>query len=135
VEGFAARPNPGQEPLGARPVRTLAAGSVRSTALLHTRLAPLHGQLTTRRPRRYQEQEHRGRVEQQRNHENEPSQDRLAVGAKQRRQIPYLALVALDSAALAIYGGLLDLEVDEMNHDGGPGVKPEGARTSAPVGG
>ena len=37
-------------------------------------------------PRRCEEQQHRGRVEQQRNHENEPSEDRLVVGADERRQ-------------------------------------------------
>jgi hypothetical protein len=36
------------------------------------------------------------RLEQHRNHENEPSQDGLIVGAKQRRQIPHRTKIGLD---------------------------------------
>ena len=53
-------------------------------------------------PRRCEEQQHRGRVEQQRNHENEPSEDRLVAGADQRREVTHRAKVALDGAALVI---------------------------------
>jgi hypothetical protein len=57
------------------------------------------------------QQEHRRRVEEQRNHENEPSEDCLVLGADERRQIPHRAKVDLDHAALAIHSGFLDLQV------------------------
>jgi hypothetical protein len=59
-----------------------------------------------------QEQQHGGRVEQQRHHENEPFQDRLVVGAKQRRQIPHRAKIGLNHAPLALHSGL-NLQVGE----------------------
>jgi len=71
-------------------------------------------------PRRGQQQKHRGRVQEQRDDENEPPQDRLVVGADERRQIPHRAQIGLDSAALALDGGLLDLQVGEdlrLNRD------------------
>jgi hypothetical protein len=64
-------------------------------------------------PRRREQQQHGGRVEQQRNHENEPSQDRLVVGAKQRREVPHRAKVGLDGAALALDTRLLDFQISE----------------------
>jgi hypothetical protein len=72
---------------------------------------------TAQRPglaaRRRQQEQHRGRVEQQRNHENKPSEDRLVVAAKQARQISYRTKVGLDGAALAVHNSLLDLQVGE----------------------
>ena len=67
---------------------------------------------------RCKQQEHGGRVEQQRNHENEPSQDRLVVGA-------HRAKVGLDGATLAFHSGLLDFQVGKVNNDGGRGAKTE----------
>ena len=48
-----------------------------------------------------------------RNHENEPPQDGLVVGAKQRRQLAHRTKVGLHGATLALDGGLLDLQVGE----------------------
>ncbi len=61
--------------------------------------------------RRGQQHEHCGRVEEQRNHENEPSQDRLVVGVDERRQIPRRVKIGLDLPTLALHRGLLDLQV------------------------
>jgi hypothetical protein len=57
-------------------------------------------------PYRGQQQQHSGRVEQKRNPENEPSQDRLVAGADERRQIPHRVKVGL-----SFHRGLLDLQV------------------------
>jgi hypothetical protein len=51
------------------------------------------------------------RVEQQRNHENGPSEDCLVVGADERRQMADRAKISLDATALAFHRGLLDLQV------------------------
>jgi hypothetical protein len=65
-------------------------GLTRSTAFLHAvlRLRPC--------PRRCREQQHRGRVEQQRNHE-----------------MSHRAKAGLDGAALALDGSLFDLQIGE----------------------
>ena len=91
--------------------------------------------LVLRIPGGGKQQEYSGRVEQQRHHKDEPPQDRLVVGADERRQIFDRPQVGLDSAALALDRGLLDFQVGKVNDDSGRGVKTEGARTSAPVGG
>jgi hypothetical protein len=48
-----------------------------------------------------------------RNHENEPPQDGLVVGAKQRREVTHWTEAGLDLPPLALEGGLLDLQVGE----------------------
>jgi hypothetical protein len=62
--------------------------------------------------------------------------DRLALWAPITvREVTHRTKVGLTYATLALDGGLLDLQVSEVNDGGGRGVKPEGARTSAPEGG
>ena len=64
-------------------------------------------------PRCGKEEQHGRGIEQQRNHENEPSEDRLVVGADERRQIPHRAQVGLDRPPLAVDRGLLDFQVGQ----------------------
>jgi hypothetical protein len=63
--------------------------------------------------RRCQEQEHCGRVEEQRDRQDEPAYDYRVGLADQCCQIPHRAKVGLDRAALALSRGLFDLEVGE----------------------
>ena len=60
-----------------------------------------------------QQQRHRGRVKQDRNHQDEPAQHILVAGADQRREIPDRAQVGLRNVPVAVDLGLLDLQVGE----------------------
>lgn len=59
--------------------------------------------------RRGHEQQHRGRIEQQRDHKDEPTQHVLVAGAEQRGEKSNRTKVCPDDPALAVNGGLLDL--------------------------
>ncbi len=62
-------------------------------------------------PHRREQQQHRGRIKQNRDNQDEPAQDVLVVGADQRRQVPDGAQVGLCYPLIAVNLGLLDLEV------------------------
>jgi hypothetical protein len=88
-----------------------AGGAAHSTASC-ARLRPC--------PRRCQEQDHCGRVEQQRNHENEPPQDHLVGLAEQDGKISDRLEIGVDDGAFTLDDGLLDLQVGEglrLNHE------------------
>jgi hypothetical protein len=59
-------------------------------------------------PRRYRQQQRRGRVEQQRDNEDKPPQHHLVSLAEQGGEIFHRPEIGLDGAALALDGGLLD---------------------------
>jgi hypothetical protein len=62
---------------------------------------------------RGEQQQHRGRVQQQCHDKNEPAQDHLIGLAEQGGKISDRPEIALDGAALALDGGLLDLQIGE----------------------
>jgi hypothetical protein len=62
-------------------------------------------------PRRCQEQQHRGRVQGQRDSEDEIPEHVIVLGAQQGRQIFDRAQVGFDLPALALDAGLFDLQV------------------------
>ena len=64
-------------------------------------------------PCRGKQQEHCGRVQQQRHDKNEPAQRYLVGLADQCCQIPHRTEIGLNHAALALDSGFLDLEVSE----------------------
>ena len=62
-------------------------------------------------PRRREQQEYGRRIEQDRNHQDEPAQDILIAGAEQGCQISDRAEVGLGHPLVAVDLGLLDLQV------------------------
>jgi hypothetical protein len=63
---------------------------------------------------RGQQQQHRGRIEQQRHHQDEPAHDVLVGGAEQGREIPHGAQIGLDDPAVTLCLGLLDLKACQV---------------------
>jgi hypothetical protein len=57
-----------------------------------------------------QQEQHRSRIQQQRDHQDEPAQYVLIVGAEQGRQISHWTEIGLDLCPFPIGRGLLELE-------------------------